>query len=76
MLKFGPKQNCLNFTNGWITDKKSMQVDEYSEADHLANLLGKDSADAMDELLAAVGDADDDAMESQLEHYQYYVMNA
>jgi hypothetical protein len=64
MLKFGLKKNCLNFTNGWITDKKSMQVDEYSEADHLANLFGKDSADAMDELLAAVGDADDDAMES------------
>jgi len=64
MLKFGIKQNRLNFTNGWITDEKSMEVDEYSEADYLANLLGEDSADAMDELLAAVGDADDDAMES------------
>jgi hypothetical protein len=64
MLKFGLKKNRLNFTNGWITDEKSMQVDKYSEADYLANLLGEDSADAMDELLAAVGDVDDNAMES------------
>jgi len=65
MLKFGLKQNRLNFTDGWITDERSMQVDEFSEEDHLAKLFDKDSADAMDELLAAIGnDEDDNGMEA------------
>jgi hypothetical protein len=64
MLKFGLKQNRLSFTDGWITSEKLMQLEEFSEEDHLANLLvDGDSAEAMDELLAAIGDTDDDDME-------------
>lgn len=60
MLKFGLKQDRLNFTGGWITDEKAMQIDECCNTDYLANLSNNDSADAMDVLLAAIGDTDDD----------------
>jgi len=63
MLKFGLKQDHLNFTGGWITDEKAMQIDESCDTDYLANLSNKDSADAMDMLLAAIGDTDDDNMD-------------
>jgi len=54
MLKFGLKQNQLSFTDGWITDKKLMQLEEFSEVDCLAVLADEDGT--MDELLAAIGD--------------------
>jgi hypothetical protein len=63
MLKFGLKQDRLNFMGGWITDEKAMQIDETYDTDYLANLINKDSADAMDVLLAAIGDTDDDDMD-------------
>jgi|SRR5882762_7575565 len=63
MLKFGLKQDRLNFTKGLITDEKAMQIDESSDADYLANVVNEDSTDAMDMLLAAIGDADDDETE-------------
>jgi hypothetical protein len=63
MLKFGLKQDRLNFTGGWITDEKAMQIDESYDTDYLGNLINKDSADAMDVLLAAIGDTDDDDMD-------------
>ena len=58
MLKFGLKQDRLSFTDGWITDAKLMQLEEFSEVDRLAVLADEDGA--MDELLAAIGDDDMD----------------
>jgi hypothetical protein len=58
MLKFGLKQNRLSFTDGWITDEKLMQLEEFSEVDRLAVLADEDGT--MDELLAAIGDDDMD----------------
>jgi hypothetical protein len=63
MLKFGLKQGRLNFMGGWITDENAMQIDESYDVDYLGNLINKDSADAMDVLLAAIGDTDDDDMD-------------
>jgi hypothetical protein len=63
MLKFSLKQDRLNFMGGWIIDEKAMQIDESYDMDYLANLINKDSADAMDMLLAAIGDTDDDDMD-------------
>jgi hypothetical protein len=44
----------LSFTDGWITDEKLMQLEEFSEVDCLAVLADEDGT--MDELLAAIGD--------------------
>ena len=54
MLKFGLKQNWLSFTDGWITDEKMMQLEEFSKVNCLAVLADEDGT--MDELLAAIGD--------------------
>jgi hypothetical protein len=60
MLKFGLKQNRLSFTDGWVTDEKLMQLEEFNETDHLAALVDGDAVGMMDELLAAIADAEDD----------------
>ena len=62
MLKFGLKQNQLSFTDGGITDEKLMQLEEFSEVDHLAALVDGDTD--MDELLATIGDAEDDELDT------------
>jgi hypothetical protein len=64
MLKFGLKQDRLSFTDGWITDAKLMQLEEFNEADRLAALVDGDAVGTMDELLAAIGDAEDDDMDT------------
>ena len=58
MLKFGLKKNRLNFTDGWITDEKLMQLEEFSKVDRLAVLANEDGP--MDELLTAIGNEDMD----------------
>ena len=60
MLKFGLKQDRLNFTEGLITDEKAMQIDDSSDADYLANLIIEDPSDAMNMLLEVIRDADNE----------------
>ena len=60
MLKFGLKQDCLNFTEALITDEKAMQIDNSSDADYLANLIIEDPSDAMNMLLEVIRDADNE----------------
>ena len=68
MLKFGFKQNQLSFTDGWITDKKLMQLEEFSEVDCLAVLADG----TMDELLATIGDNDDEPHGSLFVYFRIF----
>ncbi|KIM81085.1 hypothetical protein PILCRDRAFT_9113 [Piloderma croceum F 1598] len=65
MLKYALKKARLDFTSGWITSEKDMQV-EKSEEDLLALLLGGNHEDNMDRIIQNLGednsdcDSDDD----------------
>jgi len=65
MLKYALKKACLDFTSGWITSEKDMQV-EKSEEDLLALLLRGNHEDSMDRIIQNLGednsdcDSDDD----------------
>ena len=59
MLKYALKKARLDFTSGWITSEKDMQV-EKSEEDLLALLLGGNHEDSMDRIIQNLGEDDSD----------------
>ena len=63
MLKFALKQSRLNFTKDWLTPESMMQEPEPEVGkDLLADLLGHDSEDIIDQIILEMDDEEDDDM--------------
>ena len=63
MLKFTLKQSHLNFTKDWLTPESMMQEPEPEVGkDLLADLLGHDSEDIIDQIVLEMDDEEDDDM--------------
>jgi hAT family C-terminal dimerisation region len=59
MLKFSMKQKRLNFTDGWITHEADMQ-DSVEDTPDLLAVLSTGDKNRVDEVIAAVGQHDED----------------
>ena len=63
MLKFALKQSHLNFTMDWLTLESMMQeLEPEVGKDLLADLLGHDSEDIIDQIILEMDDEEDDDM--------------
>src|SRR5882762_5228207 len=63
MLKFALKQSCLNFTKDWLTLESMMQeLEPEVGKDLLADLLGHDSEDIIDQIILEMDVDEDDDM--------------
>ena len=63
MLKFALKQSRLNFTEDWLTLESMMQeLEPEVGKDLLADLLGHDSEDIIDQIILEMDDDEDDDM--------------
>ena len=63
MLKFALKQSRLNFTKDWLTSESMMQeLEPEVGKDLLADLLGHDSEDIIDQIILEMDDDEDDDM--------------
>ena len=59
MLKFSMKQKRLNFMDGWITHEDDMQ-DTVDDTPDLLAVLSAGDKNRVDEVIAAVGQHDED----------------